>query len=437
MRLSARHFVLLSALCAATAAAQPVQGVISTDTTWSGTVTMTGDVRVDAPAKLTIAAGTTITAATTDGANLGTDTSRVELLINGSLDVQGTSANRVTFTTSGASGAWYGIKVQAGSTANTITHALIEKATTGLTAAGPVTVTGGRFHNNSTGAQATGGSLTVTGALFTNAGSYGLYHQSGTTSVDHATFDGNYYATYAPSGSSGTFSVTASLLTNNSYGLARSTSGTNVTNSFNDVWGNSTNYSSVTAGTGSFSSNPLYVDRPLQNFRLTSRSPARKADAMSMDVGAFPYVSDATVGLQGTFFTDATLSGAQTILGDLTVAPGVTVTVAPGATLTAAASDSMTAGNNTSQVEIFVLGTLQVTGSTSTAATLTTAGASGSWQGVRVEAGGSATFSYGRVEKAVVGVLAVGNASVSNSTFEGNTYGVHASGGTVTVGTSL
>ncbi|MEW5742707.1 MAG: right-handed parallel beta-helix repeat-containing protein [Myxococcota bacterium] len=414
-----------------------MQGVISSDTTWSGTVTMVGDVRVDAPAKLTIAAGTTVNVATTDAANLGTDSARVELLINGTLDVQGTAGSRVTFTTSGSSGAWYGIKVQAGSTANLIANAFIEKATVGLTAAGPVTVSGTRFHNNATGAQASGGTLTLNTCTFTSAGSYGVYHSSGTTSVDHSTFDGNFYAVYAPSGSTGTFSVTASILTNNTYGLARSSSGANITNSFNDVWGNSTNYSSVTAGTGSFSSNPLYVDRAAQNFRLTSHSPARRADAMSMDLGPLPYVSDATVGLQGTFFTDATLSGAQTILGDITVAPGVTVTIAPGATLSAAASDSMVAGNNTSQVEIVVRGTLQVTGNTSSAATLTTAGSSGSWQGVRVETGGSATFSYARVEKAGQGVTATGNATIANSTFDANNTGVQTSGGTVTVATSL
>ncbi|MEW6430206.1 MAG: hypothetical protein AB1730_01750, partial [Myxococcota bacterium] len=221
MGLPSRLAVVLLSLCATTVLAQPVQGVISTDTTWSGNVTLTGDVRVDAPAKLTIAAGTVITAATTDAANLGTDTTKVELIINGSLDVQGTSASGVTFTTTGTVGAWSGLRLQAGSTNNALAYTRIEKAATGLVAAGPVTVSNARFHNNTYGIQTNGGTVTVGTSLFTDNGSYAVYHVTGTTAVDHSTLDGNYYATYAGSSSTGTFSVTNSILTNNAYGLAR------------------------------------------------------------------------------------------------------------------------------------------------------------------------------------------------------------------------
>ena len=120
-----------------------------------------------------------------------------------------------------------------------------------------------------------------------------------------------------------------------SYGFYRSSSGTlTITNC--DVWANASgNYFGASAGTGTFSANPLYVSGT--NRRLTSNSPARFSGTSGEDLGYLPYAGDATVGLLGTLWTSTMLpAGVNTMTGDLTVAPGVTLTLSPGATLSAA-----------------------------------------------------------------------------------------------------
>src|SRR5688572_9156476 len=61
-----------------------------------------GDATVQAGATLTIAAGVTVQFATTDSATAGSDANRVELIINGTLTVNGSSAMPVTFTSPGS-----------------------------------------------------------------------------------------------------------------------------------------------------------------------------------------------------------------------------------------------------------------------------------------------------------------------------------------------
>ncbi|MFY0577345.1 hypothetical protein ACN28S_26195 [Cystobacter fuscus] len=46
---------------------------------------------------MTIQPGVVVIAAATDGANKGTDTSKVELIVRGTLRVQGTDTSPVTF----------------------------------------------------------------------------------------------------------------------------------------------------------------------------------------------------------------------------------------------------------------------------------------------------------------------------------------------------
>ena len=72
-----RLAALLAVLLSGSALAQ----VISTNTTWSGTVSLDRDVRVDPGVTLTVNPGTVITAATTDAANLGSTSTRVEIIV--------------------------------------------------------------------------------------------------------------------------------------------------------------------------------------------------------------------------------------------------------------------------------------------------------------------------------------------------------------------
>ncbi len=83
------NLLSLAAVFDARTALGQTQGRISTDTTWSGTVSVVGDIQVDPGVRLTVAAGTVINVASTDAANLGTYPSQIEVLVQGSLITQG------------------------------------------------------------------------------------------------------------------------------------------------------------------------------------------------------------------------------------------------------------------------------------------------------------------------------------------------------------
>ena len=97
------------------------------DMTWEGTVQLTGDLVVKSGVKLTVAEDTEVYAAAgKDGAADGLDTTRVEIVVDGSLAVEGTSGSEATFsssrdnafvhfrgageTTDPAAGDWYGVR---------------------------------------------------------------------------------------------------------------------------------------------------------------------------------------------------------------------------------------------------------------------------------------------------------------------------------------
>ncbi|HEY0880118.1 MAG TPA: hypothetical protein VGD87_01245, partial [Archangium sp.] len=263
---------------------------------------------------------------------------------------------------------------------------------------------------------------------------------------------------------SGTHSltVTSSILSHNAgYGVRRQNLGSiSVSNS--NVWGNLNSFgpppTSVANGSGSNfsgsmslsnnkSENPLYVDAAARNYRLTSRSPSRFSGASSIDQGALPYTSDATVGLQGTIWNDLTLTGANTVIGDITVPSGVTLTVSAGATLTFAASDTMGAGNTAVRPELIVAGTLTAIGVSGSPIGFSGAGSgSAAWQGVVVRAGGSATIANAALEEMADGILVYNGTTgsttsltVTNTTLNNSNYGIRASGtgaGTLTVNVS-
>ena len=83
--------------------------------TWSGSVYLDRDVKVEAGATLEIQAGTQIFAlANEDSGSSGVDEDKVELIVEGRLLVEGTSADPVTFQSfggNGSSGEWYGIRM--------------------------------------------------------------------------------------------------------------------------------------------------------------------------------------------------------------------------------------------------------------------------------------------------------------------------------------
>jgi len=93
-----------------------------------------GDANVQAGSTLTIEAGVEVRFAKTDSQLSGLDASRVELTVQGSLVVNGTTVAPVTFLSDGAGAPndWYGIVVQSSASEVTLTHLSIRDAREGL-----------------------------------------------------------------------------------------------------------------------------------------------------------------------------------------------------------------------------------------------------------------------------------------------------------------
>jgi cysteine-rich repeat protein/parallel beta-helix repeat protein len=446
-------------------AATTINGGNLTTQTWTAANSpylVQGDVTVIAGETLTIQQGVTVQFATTDSQGAGRNTSRPELTIAGTLKVQGTAASPVTFQSQSATsaGSWYGIVFTSTSTGNVLENAVVQHATYGVQYEGPasgLTVTGGTYTTNSYGIAGSAGSMAIDGATI-SASSYGLYLSgAGAATVRRTVIQGNSsygayiytssgtlatsftnttivsngsYGIYAyASAGTHTIDVKNSIITNQSYGIYRSGNAT-VNVSYSDLWQNTSGNSGVTLAASCFSANPLYVS--LSNPRLTSNSPARYQGDDNLDIGALPYQSDATPGLVGTLWSSTTLTAAgspYTVMGDLTVAPGITLTIEPGVTLSFPQSqDLMQAGTDTSRAELRVLGTLYAAGTKALPIKLTSAGTSaGSWTGVVFEpsATGSVLDNV-TIERATQGIYyraSTANNTIKRTTLSTNSYG--------------
>ncbi|MBD3869611.1 MAG: right-handed parallel beta-helix repeat-containing protein, partial [Acidobacteria bacterium] len=90
------------------------EGTLPANETWSGTVTLTGDVTVPAGTTLTIDPGTTVQMQPlADNSRGGVDWSRIELIVEGDLIAQGVGPGSILMTSDSmtpAKGHWYGIR---------------------------------------------------------------------------------------------------------------------------------------------------------------------------------------------------------------------------------------------------------------------------------------------------------------------------------------
>jgi len=273
-----------------------------------------GDVTVLGGRTLTIAAGTTVTFASTDGLGGGVDATKVELIIQGTLNVNGAGGSPVTFRaeTGTTSGIWYGIILGAGATAS-FSDFEVRNAIVGLetAASGAVQVQRGNFTVNGTGIKTTAGSLNVRDSLlsangqaihslggsplfnavtvFNNSdgiriagssaatilnsvvrGSAGsgifLFPTSATTNyVTHSTIHANVdYGILSSSAAAGAQYVIRNCIVTNSQNGVHKFPGDAGTMSvtYSDVWNNNSNFSGFAPGVGTISVNPIYVGAP-------------------------------------------------------------------------------------------------------------------------------------------------------------------------------
>lgn len=121
-----------------TPASSTVSGILAADTTWQGVVRVTGDVTVPAGRTLTIAPGTHVLLAGTSGAG---STSGADLIIQGTLALNGTAAEPVSLTAASADSRWGEIFLSSGATAQA-RHAFITRGAhstgRGHTGTGPI-----------------------------------------------------------------------------------------------------------------------------------------------------------------------------------------------------------------------------------------------------------------------------------------------------------
>ncbi|AKT39091.1 right-handed parallel beta-helix repeat-containing protein [Chondromyces crocatus] len=408
---------------------------------------VTGDLTVAPGVTLTLQPGTTLRFATTDAMVSGTNTSRGELIVRGTLNASGTVSQPVTIDSTGSSpGSWWGIQLASTSTGSSFANAVISRATYGIWLdSGTQTLTGLTAQGNTNGVYFTGdGAGSVTNAILRDNSNDGIYVgiASGSTksvTITGATIYGNTGYGLNARGASGanlTVNVRNSVVVGNSVGVYRfaSSGTTTVDVTHSNVWANSgSDYSGTTAGTGSFSANPLFVNEP-SNLRLSANSPARFASSTNTDIGALPYTGDATTGLLGVLWNDLTLGAAGSphlVTGDLTVAPGVTLRLQPGATLRFATTDAMVSGTNTNRGELIVRGTLNAAGTRAQPVTIDSTGSSpGSWWGIQLAATSTgSSFFNAVVSRATYGIwLEAGVQVINGLTAHGNTNGVYFTG---------
>ena len=171
-------------------AAQQMSGTISSDATWSGVITVTGTVTVNAGVTLTI----------TPGSSIAFSGSSTSLVVNGVINAQGTATEPIQFTSASdpSRSAWYSITVQNGN--SIFKNCIIENSLLGLyllnaTTGSRVWVENCRFQNNNYGVTASHCNVTVKSCEVTN-NNYGVWCNSTSDvklvadSIHHNTYQG-------------------------------------------------------------------------------------------------------------------------------------------------------------------------------------------------------------------------------------------------------
>ena len=416
---------------------QPVPGNYLTGTLTAG-ATLTAGTTYDVMGMLIVPSGQTLTVPA--GAVLHFYDTNAALLVNGTLNVQGTTANPVTITSGNptpAKGAWVGIVLN-GSTANgsAISNALVEWANTGLDINGAtgVTISNSTIRNfYSYGMQVrNSGNATITGNVITNTSGFG-----GTclnVNATSPTLQGNTLS-FCSTGLNLTGAASpmtqGNTITNTSYGVSLQGNGSATTQpnpvvNGNNIYGNSV-FNVYTTSYVNGATTKLNFQRNWWGSTAPAIIGSLILDYTDQQTASYPVVdySNYLNGLNGqpvagnylmgTLTAGATLTAGTTydVMGLLVVPSGQTLTVPGGVVLRFYDANS----------QLLVNGTLNVQGTAANPVTITSGNATpakGAWIGIVLNgsAANGSSISNALVEWANGGVDINGatGVTISNST---------------------
>jgi hypothetical protein len=374
-----------------------LDGPINSNTTLSAEpYQVLGTVEVASGVTLTIPAGATLSV-------MGNYTLRIK----GSLQVVGSAAQRVVFTSgkiTPAKGDWAGIEITSTATTVSIDYAQIEYATYGLyfhgSSAGVGTVSHSLIQKNTRGIYvlAPNAAPTIASGNEITANSYGIYVQGNNTAAQNPlpVVTGNSIHDNVNSGST----------IYDYYTLSFGNPGTTVLNATGNWWGTPV---------------PAVVAVHIVDWTDGSTLPVVDYAGYLDSAGGSPVFTGPT--LDGPISDDVTLS-AQTyqVLGTVEVVAGVTLTIPAAAML-----------SFTSNYPLRIKGSLQVTGSSSQHTVFTsgkTTPMKGDWAGIEITSTATnVSIDYAQIEYAANGLYfhgsTAGVGTVSNSLIQNNSRGVY------------
>jgi hypothetical protein len=160
-------------------------GTIDENTTWSNAAFVSGDLNVASGKTLTIAAGTTIWIARDDNEQTGGDSERVEWVIDGYLDVEGTEANPVVIQAYDPQGRddWMGLHFSSSGQGGNLEYVVIKNASTGIEHYAPVTASHVTVSDCEIGIESYD-DLDISSSTVTLCTDYGIYVRDGDVTLD-------------------------------------------------------------------------------------------------------------------------------------------------------------------------------------------------------------------------------------------------------------
>ncbi len=425
-----------------------LHGKLFTSLTLSaGKYNVVGDLIVAKGVTLTLQAGAQLFFSQKDDMYGGVNTGKAEIVVLGSLDIQGKQGNEVLLTTTTKKvGDWFGIRVEYGGKA-TIRFAKISYGIRGIYNNGGTTnaedfevyecyrsgvvlnngsiklLRGKIYKNQYAGFYANKGVSNVSYCQIYRNKYYGIYSQpassSSSTLIDHNTIthNGSYGIFTNRYRGYGKIIIKNNIITSNqSYEIYNTYSSYKAECSYNLIWDYSSSTLRYQNCYNTIYYKPLFVNAAQDDYHLYDRSPARKADSKGGDLGALAWSYHKTNVLHGKLFKDLTLkAGTHRITGDFIVAKGVNLTIEAGATLEFASSDDIHGGVNSVRAELVVEGNLEITGTPQKKVTFVgQKKTAGSWYGLRIADRGTAKIRHLRISHAVNGIDSSGEVQASD-----------------------